>query len=540
MLILAPTDKFLSLDKPKQLVSSININVSQFLFRLKMELSCTLLFLVFVLTTIYTYLTWNYDFWKKQGVASAPGAIPGLGHATSMLLLRENLAEFCERFHKYTRGASMLGFYFMRTPALLIRDPELIKSVLVTNFANFQHNMDRIDSHLDPLLKKTPFFSAGQVWKASRAQFVKSFTGKRLRLLFSIVQQVCFKCKNHTDKKIREGGGVFETELRDFFLKFTGEVAANAGLGIEGKSFEDCPDPRSFTVVSKEVFEPTPIGGFKGMLRLLLPKLANVLRVRFMSTNADNFFRSTVRSVVEHRSEEGVAVHDFLQFTVEGMENPTEEMIAAQITAFFFDIYDTSAAVLHFAAHQLAVHPEVQEKARCEAESVFEKYGGELSYESLKELTYLEQVVYETIRMNPPLGDLVKVCTKEVDIKGSNGQSCRVLPGTMIFTSVRGIHMDEEFWNDPQTFDPERFGADKKGDIRKFTFLPFGEGPRICVGMRMGMMQVKAILATILRYYALEPSTKTPFPISMNQNTNVVVVKGGLWARFRLLNEEST
>lgn len=502
-----------------------------------MELSCTFLFLVFALTTVYTYLTWNYNFWKKQGVASAPGAIPGLGHATSMFLLRENLAGFCERFHKYAHGTSMLGFYFMRTPALLIRDPALIKSVLVTNFTNFQHNMDRVDSKLDPLLSKTPFFSAGQVWKHSRSRIIQNFSGKRLRLLFSIVNQVCFKFKNHTDKNISEGGGVFETELRDFFLKVTGEIAANAGLGIEGQSFEDRPDPRSFTVVSKDVFEPTPFGGFNTMLRLLLPKLANVLRIRFMSTNADEFFRSTVRSVIDRRSQEGVTAQDFLQFTVDGMENPTEELIAAQITAFFFDIYDTTAAVLHFAAHQLAAHPEVQEKARCEVESVFEKYGGQVFYESLKELTYLEQVIHETIRMYPPLGDLVKVCTKEVELQGSDGQSCRVLPGTMIFTSVRGIHMDEEFWTDPQTFDPQRFGDDKKGEIRKFTFLPFGEGPRICVGMRMGMMQVKAILATILRYYALEPSTKTQFPISMDQNSSVVVVKGGLWARFRLLNK---
>ena len=206
------------------------------------------------------------------------------------------------------------------------------------------------------------------------------------------------------------------------------------------------------------------------------------------------------------------------------------EILTSHAVSFFVDGYETSSSVLSFIGFHLASNPKVQEKLREEVMSVLNKYDDVITYEALKDMTYMDQVINESMRILPTLGFLSKVCTEETELRGSDGLVCRVERGMYIMISISGLQTDPRYWENPEEFDPDRFGPDRKHNIEKFTFLPFGEGPRMCVGMRMAQLQMKACLATFLRKYSIELSPKTQLPLKMISSTFLANAEGGLWS----------
>lgn len=93
------------------------------------------------------------------------------------------------------------------------------------------------------------------------------------------------------------------------------------------------------------------------------------------------------------------------------------------------------------------------------------------------------------------------------------------------------IHMDPEYYPDPQRFDPDRFNADQVAERHPFAFLPFGEGPRICIGMRFGLMQARVGLATLLKNFRFTVGTKLEHPPKFDPSSAILMIKGGLWLK---------
>ncbi|KMQ81446.1 cytochrome p450 9e2, partial [Lasius niger] len=150
------------------------------------------------------------------------------------------------------------------------------------------------------------------------------------------------------------------------------------------------------------------------------------------------------------------------------------DVLASHAFSFFIDGYETSGTVLSFAGFQLASHPDVQAKLRNEVMSVLDKYDGVITYDALKDMTYMDQVISESQRIVPPLGFMTKNCTEEIELRGSDGLACHIQPGTQILIPVHGLQEDPRYWERPEVFDPERFGPERKHSIERFAFLPFG------------------------------------------------------------------
>ncbi|XP_024871382.1 cytochrome P450 3A19-like, partial [Temnothorax curvispinosus] len=272
-------------------------------------------------------------------------------------------------------------------------------------------------------------------------------------------------------------------------------------------------------------------------LVFFMPLLGKIFHVRFLPKKADNFFRTIIADIMEQRRREETRRNDFLQLMADLERTEGDkfdlEMITSHALSFFIDGYETSSTVLSFIGFNLATHPEVQEKLRDEVVSVLNKYDGVITYDALKDMTYMDQVLSESQRLLPALGFLDKVCTQDTDLRGSDGLVCHVPRGMHIMISVNGLQEDSRYWENPTVFDPDRFGPEKKHSIERFAYLPFGEGPRMCVGMRMAQLQMKACLATLLRKYRLELSPKTQVPLKMTASTFLSAPEGGLWAIIR-------
>ncbi|KAL6430827.1 hypothetical protein ACFW04_006977 [Cataglyphis niger] len=480
-----------------------------------------------VLVVFYFYLAQKNKYWQKRGIPCADGALPGVGHMLWVICMRTSLPECCYKIYEDNKNRSMVGFYNFTSPSLIIIEPELVKTVLQTNFASFSENNIDIDPILDPLIAHNPFFNSGDKWITARKRFTYVFSSMRLKILLESVKSVCIILENYLDNKLSKVGKI-ELELKDLFSRYTAQVVAAAGFGVDGFCFDDEKEDLSFQKNGQAILN---MDTFLFIVRFLIPSLNKIFKKSLTPKHIDRFFRTLVADLMEQRRKDGIP--DFLHLMTELERTEGDkidlEMLTSHALSFFLDGYETSSSAMSFVGFQLASHPKVQEKLRKEVMTVLDKYDGVITYEGLKEMTYMDQVLNESQRVISVAGLMTKRCTEKFELKGSDGLVCHVQPGTEILISTQGLQKDPRYWENPEVFDPERFSPDRKHSIKKFTFLPFGEGPRICVGMRMALLQMKVGLAAILRKYSLELSPRTQLPLKNIPGSILTTPKGGLW-----------
>ncbi|OAD61700.1 putative cytochrome P450 6a19 [Eufriesea mexicana] len=491
----------------------------------------TLLAGAFLLLCFYLYT--KFTHWKRHGIPTAKGNIPLLGHSLPLILKKTNVSTFVRQVYDDNRDHSMVGIYKGLKPVLVIREPNLIKAVLQSHFSRFHENGMKVAPEMDPLLAKNPFYTYGEQWSNGRKRLIYAFSNTRLKILFAAVEGVCKKFENFLNRRL-QSSGKYEVDLKSLFTKFTAEVAANAGVSLEGHCFDDKERADAFDKIGKDIF----IESTWSLIVSSLPIVNRLFAVSLLPKHVDQLFRRIVSENLRLRQKDEAPRNDFLQLMIElekTGEKFDEETIAAHTVSFYLEGMETSSITLSFVGHELAVHPDIQEKLRDEVKSTYAKHGGVLTYDALKDMTYMSQVISESQRRFTALGFLHKICTEEFELQGSDGLTYRAKPGTEIFISVDGLHHDPNYWVDPDVFDPERFNEDRKQSIEKMTFLPFGEGPRICVGIRMAMLQLKACLATLLNSYKLELSPKTRVPLQLSSSFLMSIPVGGNWVHISKL-----
>lgn len=488
-----------------------------------------LLCVVLISLAIYRFLTSTFDHWKNQDVPYMPNPLPGFGHLLPTMTLQENLGCLFQRIYNQT-SASVIGIYYLRKPALIIRDPELVKSVLQSNFSSFHENMVNFTEKLDPVYSRDPFYTINRdVWKEGRARIVSHLSNKKLKYLSLIIEEVCGKMSAYVDKKILND--CYECGLKEFFLKCTGETVANAAFGIQGNHFEDNSKERPFASLANMIYTPSWINGIKVMLVLYFPSFSKLLKIKILTTESQILLKDIVKKIIKQRKEENVAPNDYLQFCIDSNEDDLNSILS-DLLIFYDDVYETVSSTLAAVFYHLSSSQEIQEKLR---KHLSKTSGDKVSYESQKNMDYLEQVIFEAMRLTTPVGFFAKLCTDKITMEGYDGVECNLKPGDLVIISTLGLHLDSKHWSDPQIFDPERFSSENQAKRHKYTFLPFGEGPRMCVGVRLAIMMVKLVTASMLLKYSVEFSSRTKLPL-VREPTQVTYIKGDLWVKFKKLD----
>ncbi|MBX0324418.1 cytochrome P450 [Halomicroarcula sp. F13] len=172
-----------------------------------------------------------------------------------------------------------------------------------------------------------------------------------------------------------------------------------------------------------------------------------------------------------------------------------EAEVLDQVVGMLFAGHETTALAMTYALHQLATHPTVAERLHAEIDDVID---GTPTFDQLQELDYLERVVDETLRLYPPVHAIPRVTTESVDVGDYT------LPeGATVLLSVWCLHRDARFYDDPLTFDPDRWAGTSPRD-RGHAFVPFGAGPRICIGRHFARLEAKAVIAEVGRRYHID------------------------------------
>lgn len=198
---------------------------------------------------------------------------------------------------------------------------------------------------------------------------------------------------------------------------------------------------------------------------------------------------------MKYRSENNIHRHDMINMLMEARDMVksehakthnrewTDVEIVAQCFIFFFAGFETSSGLMSFAAHELMSNPEVQDKLYEEVQAVHESLEGKpLTYEALQSMKYMEMVISETLRLWPSANLIDRVCNKDFTYEFENGNSLQVKAGESIWIPMSGIQRDAKYHENPLKFDPERFNEENKIKIQPCTYMPFGLGPRNCIG----------------------------------------------------------
>jgi cytochrome P450 family 6 len=176
----------------------------------------------------------------------------------------------------------------------------------------------------------------------------------------------------------------------------------------------------------------------------------------------------------EYRESSQIERKDFISLLLGLKDSFTKTELAAEGSLLFAAGYENSSTVIAFTLYELALQPHIQNRLRDEIRKKVDENEGKMTYELMQEMKYLDMVVSENLRKNPPVSDNARTCTKDFIVPGTDGFVIK--EGEVIEFNLLSFHRDEEYFPDPMRFDPERFS--EANLIKPFTYLPFGAGPR--------------------------------------------------------------
>ncbi|XP_011633775.1 cytochrome P450 9e2-like [Pogonomyrmex barbatus] len=487
---------------------------------------------------IYYYFFKNLKFFEKQGILHI-SPWPLVGNMAPAFLRQLSLAELIQKIYILNRDAKYVGFFDGMNPVVIIRDPELIKAIGVKNFEAFPDHRAFIDEVNDPLFGKNLFSLRGDKWRDVRTLLSPAFTSSKMKTMFKLMSECAvsftdFLSKLPPDKSVME--------LKNSFTRYTNDVIATCAFGINVDSMKN-PN-NEFYVYGKEATTFNTLRTIKFYFVRSMPVITKMLGVKFISERVAQFFKDLIRSTIYTRDTKNIVRPDMLQLMMEtrGKRGPGKELTIEDMTAqafiFFFGGFDTVSTLMCFVAHEIGVNPDVQAKLRDEVDEVMKTTNGELTYEALNGMQYLDAVVNETLRMWPVAVFLDRISAEDFQLPPAlpGDKPFLLKKGMSVWFPVYGLHRDPKYFEKPDEFRPERFLDENKKEINSAAYIPFGIGPRMCIGNRFALLETKVMLFHLLARCELKPCVKTTHPMRLSKSNFTMLAEGGFWLKIQARN----
>ncbi|XP_055701922.1 cytochrome P450 6a9-like [Phlebotomus papatasi] len=496
-----------------------------------MDWNLVLVTVVTLLVAGYLYVKKQFQYWEKKGVPYVKPVFP-YGILEGMGRTKHTCQIFTAAYNELKSQGIFGGVYFFTKPVVIPTDLEFLKCIFVKDFHYFTDRGFYVNEKDDPLSGHL-FALTGQRWRNLRNKLSPTFTSGKMKMMHSTIIAVAKEFQNYlapfADKKAT-------IEIKDVLSRFTTDVIGNCAFGIECNSLKE-PDTE-FRRIGKRVFEFTSFEFVRIFFLIMFQDLGRLLKMKINKPEVSEFFMRLLKETTEYREKNNIKRNDFLTLLMQikntgklegddmDLGKMSFEELAAQTFLFFIAGYETSSSTMTFALYELAQHQDIQDKARAEVNGILEKYNGEYTYEACMEMKYIDQIINETLRKHPIVDNLLRICGQDYHVPGTKHI---IEKGTMVSIPVYGIHHDPEIYPDPEKFDPDRFTEENIKARHPYAWLPFGEGPRICVGMRFGVMQTRVGLANLLSKYRVKTTPKTAIPLVLDPASTVMTPKNGMW-----------
>ncbi|ETN58139.1 cytochrome P450 [Anopheles darlingi] len=487
--------------------------------------------LLFVVSIAYLYVRSRHNFWRDRGIAY-PREQPHLlyGHMKGALDARHECLINQDLYNDYKqRGEAIGGKSFFIIPSLIVIEPELVKTILVKDFNVFHDRGVYNDAKADPLSAHL-FALEGQPWRLLRQKLTPTFTSGRMKQMFGTIQEVAEEFRKYMEENCDQE----EIEMKDVLARFTTDVIGTCAFGIECNTLKN-PDS-DFRKYGNKVFEQDLLLMVKFIFASLFKGISRRIGVKLTDEGVERFFLQVVQQTVQYREKNNVQRNDFMNLLLQiknqgklaeqdevqlgkGEAGLTMNELTAQAFVFFIAGFETSSTTMNFCLYELAKNPDIQERLREEINRAIEENGDKVTYDVVMNIQYLDNVINETLRKYPPVESLTRVPVRDYTIPGTK----HVIPKeTLVQIPVYALHHDEDHYPEPEQFNPDRFLPEEIQRRHPYVFLPFGEGPRICIGLRFGLMQAKLGLITLLRNFRFAPTSRTPANIEFDPKSFIL------------------
>ncbi|XP_047515996.1 cytochrome P450 6k1-like [Pieris napi] len=464
----------------------------------------TLIFfgLTLVLFLIYFNGKYNEIYWRKRNVKFYPrNKVTGVFWD----FLTQDKAVFeilCELYKDY-KNEPAVGIGGILTPTLYVTDPVNIQHVLASDFNSFNHR--GIDTNEGDLLADNILLMHGNRWKLMRQNMTPLFTSKKLKSMYYIIDKSALDFIT----LLKTNPDLWHGKTFDTLSTFCSAAVGAAVFGVSTKSIFDSP----FLHMARDALEPSVVNNIKFSLANVSTSLFRILNIKLFKRH-EKFFIGAIKQVIKERKQDNVKKHDFADICVmlqnsgnlidkeTGLQmTPTDELLAAQAFFFFVAGVEPTATAIFATLVELGRNPEHLARLHEEIDASFAEHNNEMPYDAVVNMTFLDMALNEALRMHPPIGFSSRQCVKDTVLPTGN---IKVDKGTRIFTPIFELHHDERYYEEPEVYKPERFSAENRNKIADITYMPFGKGNRICVGMRYATLQTKAGLIHLLRNFTVK------------------------------------
>ncbi|XP_034951288.1 cytochrome P450 9e2-like [Chelonus insularis] len=496
-------------------------------------------FLLYVVTALIGALIAYYFFFtqnrfEKHGIPT-PKRLSYLSNSIRLLMRSLSMVDNIESLYSINKDAKYIGFYDFHWPIIMLQDLELIKSVTVKNFDHFVDHRSFIDPELEPLFGKNLFSLRGDKWREIRTLLSPAFTSSKMKAMFILMSQCAENFASLLVEKSK--GKPIEINSKDVLTFYTNDTIATCAFGVAVDSMKD-PN-NEFYVLGKKATNFSGVNMLKFMMSRISPKLSKFIGLKMISRDVEDFFYQLIRDTIAMRDEKNIVRPDMLQLMMatrgKGSESKNPELSIESMTSqafiFFFGGFDSTSTLMCFVFHEIAGNLEMQKKLQDEIDEVFEKSDGNPTYEAVNNMEYLDAIINESLRMYPIGLMLDRLCTKRFELPPAvpGGKPYVIEPGNNIWIPIWSIHRNPEYFPEPNKFLPERFLEGGKETFNSSAYMPFGLGPRMCIGNRFALLETKVLLIHFFRMCNAKIAKKMKIPLKISAKTLNLMAEGGFW-----------
>ena len=259
---------------------------------------------------VYIYFKWSFTYWKKRNVPYIEPIFP-FGNFRDMVLTRKPIRDVCIDIYKKFEGHKFGGMYIFTSPQLLVRDPDLIKDILVKNFSTFHDRGLYMNEEIETLSAHL-FLLCGMKWRNLRIKLTPTFTAGKLKMMFQKLVE-CGKGLQTCLEKVGERGDVIE--IKEILARFSTDIISSCAFGIECNCLKN--EDAEFRKWGRKIFEPSLKHLVIGILSGAAPVVLDTLKLSTFDSDVTKYFRNMVQETVEYREKNNVKRNDFLQLLIQ-------------------------------------------------------------------------------------------------------------------------------------------------------------------------------------------------------------------------------
>lgn len=521
---------------------------------------------IFVGWLVYSSITKRYKEMNQLGLRYV-GLVETYKNLIQVFREKKSFFDGFKDVYDKFNGQQIVPGLELGRRTFMVRDANIIKQITIKDFDTFVNHDRSFDEQIDKFLGKALVVMVDNEWRNMRNVLSPMFTSSKMKMMFGILSESANEFVAHFEEKAKKSGSV-RIECRETFLRYTIDGICTAVLGFKGDCVtnEDSELFKFTTSIQKRTFKDN----LKSLIFVFFRKLYLFLKLQITSKEIYDFFYNAIVKVMQEREKNGVFRPDVIQLLLEAkkgqlkaldkgnevndeelsnfsanaeydvkaknnkLTNWTDEHYMAQGFIFFSAGTETTQLAIQATTFGLVRNKDVQQKLIDEVDEVIQTIGDSpITYEALHKMKYLDMVVCEALRYFPPAFLTTRECERDYTLKLDYGKSIKLIKGDNLSIPIYSIHHDERYFSDPEKFDPERFSDERKGSIIDGSYIPFGYGPRVCIGSRFALMEAKLLIFNILRKFTIEVCDKTPERLEFSNKTGQFGFKYPLFVEFK-------